>query len=269
MQAGIHSLATKLWYNTRLERSNRGKSPDERTHMLSAVADQAQPVRWPNLRGNLTRYLIQAIVFFGIALVATEPLPAQNRPPEQIHTVLAEFIRGAATRPLPAGDTLVSWYKQPILLHLVHRTPDRVEAAMIRGDAYLGTAILSYSEGRPVEGTVLWTSGDSVLVDVRISAQRDSLLIAGTTTAGFPVPSGAWGIADYGMEDLLVPTLRSLSKMPSPWTVLAYRPFAAKWDTLTVTSVPVGTASYYTLAEPDGKRDWWADYQRLLPMLPK
>ncbi len=239
----------------------------------------------------------------GLALSLATLLPptmgvsAQAPSPERIHEVLSTFVRSAATRPLPSGDTLVSWYKQPILLHLVERTPDHIAEAMIRGEAYLGTASVTYRAGRPVSGAVLWTSGDSVAAQVRFTTTPSTLTLEGTTNAQFASLAAPWGIADYGMEDLLLPTLQALAGVPQPWTVLVYRPFAAKWDTLTVTTAPVSDASLITLTSRDGRRDWWllsaegalvqmlregqdferrpleltplwAVYQRLLPLVP-
>ncbi len=244
----------------------------------------------------LHRSLGLALTITALLQPATR-LAAQAPPPERIHDVLSSFIRGAARRPLPSGDTLVSWYKQPILMHLVERTPEHVSEAMIRGEAYLGTASITYQAGQPVSGAVLWTSGDSVAAQVRFTTTSSTLTLEGTTSAQFAGLTAPWGVADYGMEDLLLPTLSAASGTPQPWTVLVYRPFAAKWDTLTVTSEPVSDASLITLTSGDGKRDWWlvsaegalirmlregqeferrpleltplwAAYQRLLPLVP-
>lgn len=183
---------------------------------------------------------------------------AQAPTPHETHDLLAAFIASHATRPLAAGDTLVSWYDgKPILLHLAQRSPNEVSASMIRGDAYLGTSTVQLANGRPTRAQALWTSGDSVEAQVGITAFADSIRITGTTRAAYPVPKEAWAVADYGMEDLLVPVLSSLGKQPQPWQLLIYRPFAAKWDLVTVTTTALGAGTVYQLADHDGSGNTW------------
>ena len=160
-------------------------------------------------------------------------------------------------RPLASGDTLVSWYDgKPILLHLVQRSPAEVSAAMIRGEAYLGTSTVRHENGRPTRAEALWTSGSSVEAHVVITASTDSVRVASISDKAYPVPTVPWGIADYGMEDFLIPVLASLRDTPQPWQVLVYRPFAAKWDLVTVTATARGNGTLYELDDGDGK-DWW------------
>ncbi len=212
--------------------------------------------------GNLL--LLQLIICRVLACVGAGslllpgPTAAQAPTAHQTHDLLAAFIAAHASRQLASGDTLVSWYDgRPILLHLVQRSQNQVSAAMVRGEAYLGTSAVRLDGGRPTQAQALWTSGDSVETQVVITASADSIRITGTTRAAYPIPKEPWGVADYGMEDLLVPVLASLNGAPQPWRVLIYRPFAAKWDLVTVTASARGKGKLYELTDPDGSKDWW------------
>lgn len=195
-----------------------------------------------------------------LALVAFAPVQARGQAntssPQELHNLIVARVFAVAPRPLPSGDTLVSWYQQPVLFHIVQRAPERVSEAMLRSDGLVGTAEVAFQDGHPTSATVLWTQEDSVATDVQLRVRGDSLLVTGTTKARWLLPSGAWAIADYGMEDLIVPVLRGLPPPPAPQQIIAYRPFAARWDTLTVTNrIPVADAVFYDLANTDGKRD--------------
>jgi hypothetical protein len=128
---------------------------------------------------------------------------------------------------------------------------------MIRGVAFLGTAVVQFVEGRPVKAHSLWTSPDTAPVEVNISTTRDSIVVESAKRSAYPKPPGPWAVADYGMEDLAVPVLQALSEGAQPWQVLAYRPYAGKWDLITVTKQDTAGVTIYRLKNAQGATDWF------------
>jgi hypothetical protein len=120
----------------------------------------------------------------------------------------------------------------------------------------LGVERVRWRSGRLTGFEAVWTRGDSNLATVRGEIAGDTLRITGTSGTTLRVPAGPWAVADYGMEDQLLPALASADSQ-RPLMVVAYRPFAAKWDTLTVTRRPLGDATVFELLNSDGKRDHW------------
>lgn len=191
-------------------------------------------------------------------LLATANLAAQTPTPHQAHDLIAAFIAKRTPTVLPPGDTLVSWYDgKPILFHLYRSAPDSAAEVMIRADAYLGTASVHFRNGRPDRAVAGWSRGDSTPVQVQVEVTADSVVIVGTTRTTYPIPPSPWFVADYGMEDLAVPVLAALPLSRDTTRVLAYRPFAAKWDLLAVTRVDSLGASVYRLVDDKGTVDWW------------
>ena len=178
--------------------------------------------------------------------------------PQEMHDRIVAVYSPRAHRPLPAGDTLVSWYGNPVLFHTVRRGNGEVATGMLRADSLLGTALVTWRHDRPASGDVRWTHGDSIEVDVRLVVDGDTLPVSGREPRGWLLPKIPWAIADYGMEDLAVPLLKSLDfRGAAAVTIAAYRPYGAKWDTLQVTENSVGDGVLYQLRGSDSKRDWW------------
>ncbi len=178
--------------------------------------------------------------------------------PQELHDRIVAVYSTRAHRPLPAGDTSVSWYGNPVLFHTVRRGNGEVATGMLRADSLLGTALVTWRHDRPASGEVRWTHGDSIEVDVRLLIDGDTLRVNGREPRSWLVPKIPWAIADYGMEDLAVPLLKSLDfKGTAAVTIAAYRPYGATWDTLQVTEHSVGDGVLYELRSSDSKRDWW------------
>ena len=196
-----------------------------------------------------------AIAVLLAASLWAHDLAAQN--PQDLHDRIAALFSSRARRPLPAGDTLVSWYGNPVLFHTVRRGGSEIDMGMVRLDRLVGTAFVAWKNARPSVGEVRWTEGDSIVVDVRLAVDRDTLRVSGNQPHSWRLPTMPWAIADYGMEDLTLPLLESLDLQRGPVTIAAYRPYGAKWDTLQVTKRAVGDGVLYELRGSGGKRDWW------------
>lgn len=219
------------------------------------------PVTWHShhSHGMLLAMNLRCVITFVAAanLGAATPLEAQSAmSPQEIHDrIVAAYATRAATA-LPAGDTLVSWYRSPALLHTVRRAADEITTGMLRADSLFGTARVQWVAGQPASFEVRWTKGDSVLIDIVGSAIGDTLRLNGATSLAMALPDLPWAVADYGMEDQLLPLLDSVGAAESI-RIAVYRPFAAKWDTLEVTRQPLRGGTLFELQDSDGSRDWW------------
>ena len=125
----------------------------------------------------------------------------------------------------------------PVLLHTVLRQPDEIQAGMARNDGMIGTVHARFARGSLSSYEAIWTDTSSVARRTTLTRSGDSLRIhepgrADTATA---IPARWWGVADYAMNELLVPPLldHDADGVASPFAV--YRPYPGHWD--------VGTAS--------------------------
>jgi hypothetical protein len=184
--------------------------------------------------------------------VAQEPMSAQ-----ELHDRLVAVIERVAVRPVPAGDTLVSWFRGPVLYTTVARTREHVSSSLVRNDSVVGTAEATWAEDSLRTMDVLWSRGDSVTLSFRAVVYDGTIDVRREGTHSiWDVPSGRWAIADYGMEDQLLPLLESLPEDRDERLAI-YRPFAAKWDTVGVTVAPAEQARVVTITAADGERFRW------------
>ena len=202
------------------------------------------------------RALTIAVAIGCIGPVAARAAQAQMSP-QDLHDRIVAVFSSRASRPLPPGDTLVSWYGNPILFHTIHRDSTETATGMLRADSLLGTARVRWRHDRPGSGDIRWTKGDSLVTNVHLLTDGDTLRVMGRDQHTWPLPRMAWAIADYGMEDQVLPLLQTLNFAAGAITIAVYRPFGAKLDTLQVTSRLVGDGVLYELRGSDGKRDWW------------
>jgi hypothetical protein len=148
---------------------------------------------------------------------------------DRIVTVMARHGRLAS-----AADTFVSWQDGvPILYHTVTRWVDSITAGMERNDPLSGSATVRFANGRVRSASVRWHQGEKEVRAVTIEAIGDSLIVTDPVRRAFSTPRSTWAIADYGMDDLLVAALSSLSS-GREHSVRVFRPYGAKWDSLLV-----------------------------------
>jgi len=191
---------------------------------------------------SYSRPSVRAVaVLFAVALVHPQRAAAQLTAAD-IHARVTEFLATRSPRPLPAGDTLVSWNADhPVLFHTGSRDANGATAGMLRADRMFGWADVRWRGGRPRGFVVQWITPGSTAVDtlnvwgtvegtgMRISRSHKPDTVLTT-------PNGSWAVADYGMEELLVPAFEAANESPSDLAVL--RPYALKWDTLRVSAGP-------------------------------
>jgi hypothetical protein len=131
----------------------------------------------------------------------------------------------------PAADTFVTWGPRPVLFHTVSRRGDQIETAMIRADGLVGAAEVTYSANALARAHVSWQQGAAMMRDVELRVTGDTLIVEDLVRRAYSLPNSPWLVADYGMDDLLIPTFEAL--VPDQRTTIhVYRPYAATWDTI-------------------------------------
>ena len=137
------------------------------------------------------------------------------------------------TRTLPAGDTSYTYTSGPVVLHTTHRTGEVLESSLTRNDGLVGTALAVTDHGLPSQFQALWTTPGDADVSALVSLHGDSVDLGGTRTGSWHRPTGPWAVADEGMEEQLIPILRTLTDT-QPTKLPVLRPYFARWDTLRV-----------------------------------
>lgn len=169
--------------------------------------------------------------------------------------------------PLPAGDTLISWNgDRPVLIHTARRDSSGVTAGMLRFDRMEGIANVRWDPRAPTSFDVRWLTPrqgtvDSLTISGVVTSGRLRLTRSGKQDTVILLPELPWAVADYGMEELLLP----LFDGPPHTTrqqVAVFRPYGSKWDTLSlVTAAPDSAESSWTMAtwiEGEPKEQWRA-----------
>ncbi len=153
------------------------------------------------------------------------------------------------TRPLPGLDTAVTLNGGPVLLHTVLRHSNEVESGMARSDGLIGTAHARFVGGVVETYEAFWTDTSIVPRQISISVSENALRIRepGGHDSTVAIPEHWWGVADYAMNELLVPVFLAhpADGVGAPFAI--YRPYARHWDVGTGSIRPLGenfVASY-------------------------
>lgn len=172
-----------------------------------------------------------------------------------IHDRIAEYFRIVPQGVLPSGDTLVTWRADgPILYHTAQRSGTTVRAGMFRNDALIGAAEVAWAANGPASFSVRWLGNSPLQLQGRV--ENGQLSLSGARDSRITVPTGAWAIAEFGMDDLMLPLIDQLSVNPQP--IAVFRPFAGKWDTVTASVSVRGEFRVMQLVDSKGKRTWCA-----------
>lgn len=146
-------------------------------------------------------------------------------------------------RPLPGLDTSMTVDGGPVLVHTVRRESREIEAGMARNDGMVGTVHARFAGGLVESYEALWTDTAAAARQLSLTMDGDSLRIhePGRTDTTVGIPERWWGVGDYAMNELLVPTFLAhpADGVAAPFAV--YRPYPRHWD--------VGTASLRPLGE--------------------
>lgn len=159
----------------------------------------------------------------------------------------------APARPLPQGDTSVTMVGEQVLVtHTVARTRDAVESAMRRGDGLTGSARSEFDQDLPRHYAVKLARADTaVTLDVERHGGR--LRISGTRTETVSIPRNVrWAVADVGMEEHLIPALRTIPEGTRGLPVAVFRPYSGRWDQLQASVYLVAGATLIQLKSETG-----------------
>ncbi len=140
-----------------------------------------------------------------------------------------------AHRSLPRGDTSVTMAGEKVLLtHTVARSREGIESGLERDDGLQGTARSEFDQDLPRSYTVLWTRADTSIA-LQVQRRGTRLQVSGARTATVPIPRNTrWAIADLGMDEHLIPALRTLPEGTRGLPVAVFRPYSDRWDRLLV-----------------------------------
>ncbi len=171
-----------------------------------------------------------------LALLAAAPLSAQ----------------GPLARSPQADTSLTMVGEQVLVTHTVARTRDGVESGMRRGDGLTGTARSEFDLDLPRHYAVKLAGADrEVALDVERRGGR--LHVSGTRTELVPIPRNVrWAVADVGMEEHLIPALRTIPEGTRGLPVAVFRPSAGRWDQLHASVYQVAGATLIQLSTDAG-----------------
>ena len=179
----------------------------------------------------------------------TDTLPAGLIASESEHHIAAPLARLLA-RALPGRDTTFTFGTRDgkvtgvIFVQTERFDSARVESGIARAYGMVGTVQATYDRGRPRSYEATWTDSAARPVNHRLTVQGDRLVIhedlaldtlpKPATDTTIAVPSGPWMIAEYAMDELLVPIARTLPHDTLLHRVMIFRPTPRHWDTVRV-----------------------------------
>jgi hypothetical protein len=215
----------------------------------------SRPAGSPSTRMRFSLHICLALA--GSLSAGTAKAQSAQDSAQQVHDGITAIIQQHATRPIAVGDTFVGWWPRPVLYSTVRRSPNQVASSLVRADGLVGTAEAQWLGGRQTVTQVLWTQGDSTLLRWEGRIDRGALRFQGGRDTVLALPTLPWVIADYGMEDQMLPLIEQLVARPGRRRVVAYRPFAQKWDTMVVTVTRKKHAILATIENGPGDTDHW------------
>lgn len=218
------------------------------------VDSAAHRAAWIDVRGPVTeRYLFDAVRGRllrrrwdmdlrgrGVAPGATDTVAAGLRSVEVLElddSPRARFLLD----PLPGADSAMTIdlrRRGAILLHTVDRAPDRITSSFARNDGMVGVAIVTLRTGVLQDYQATWADTMRTLRVDRITRHGDSLVLQrpGGRDTSVAIPAGPWGVADYSMEELLVPLLLTVPRDGAPHAISVFRPYPERWERGTATA---------------------------------
>jgi hypothetical protein len=166
----------------------------------------------------------------------------------------AALAAQAPARTLPQGDTSVTMNGEKVLLtHTVVRSPEGVESGLERVDGLQGTARSEFDQDLPRRYTVLWTTADTSIA-LQVQRRGGRLQVSGARTATVPIPRNTrWAVADLGMDEHLIPTLRTVPLGTLGLPLAVFRPYSDRWDRLTVSVLGLVGATLIQLQSESGE----------------
>lgn len=146
------------------------------------------------------------------------------------------------TRDLPGADTTFTFNRGVVFVHTVQHDSTHVASGMARADGLVGTADAHYQRGSVTSLSVTWTDTAATTRRISVLASHDSLHVTDVGRADTLVvaPTAWWGVADYAMGELLVPSLLAHASDTTTAPFAVYRPYPRHWDTGRANIRPLG-----------------------------
>ena len=208
-----------------------------------------------------------SVVAFAVLVVLaacqSAPPPAAVAPaqeelsPEVIHARAAAILSYGLPRRIPAGDTFVTWTPKPALYTTVSRTASTVASSLVSLDGVVGTAESVWEGGLQREVSIRWTQNRATLMELNVRLAAGVIHLAGVRDTALQAPSLPWAVADYGMEDQILPLIQAAGVEKGRLRLAIFRPRASRWDTITIACRRAQGATLATVTAPDGERFFW------------
>lgn len=198
-----------------------------------------------------------------LAACHSAPPPAAVAPaeeelsPEVIHARAVAILSYLPRSAIPAADTFITWTPKPALYTTVSRTDSTVASSLVSLDGVVGTAEAVWEGGLQREVSIRWTQNRAALMELNVRFEAGVIHLAGVRDAALQAPSLRWAVADYGMEDQLLPLIQAAGVDRGRVRLAIYRPRASKWDTITIACRRAQGATLATVTAPDGERFFW------------
>ena len=104
----------------------------------------------------------------------------------------------------------------------------------------LGIARSVWGDAGPLRFSSRWFVKDSADRELDGEIRGDSIRIQGAKDTVFVRPKGIWAVADFGMDEQLIPVLRKLKPGRKLQLMSVLRPYHARWDSLQVSVQDLG-----------------------------
>ena len=185
------------------------------------------------------------------------PAQANQATPEVLHARGVAILSLLSGGTIPAGDIFVTWTPKPDLYTTVSRTDSTVGSHLVSTDGLVGTAEATWQGGRQREVSTRWTKGSATLMQLNVRFEAGVIHLAGARDTALEAPSLPWAVADYGMEDQLLPLIQAPGADTRGVRLAVYRPYQSKWDTISVVCRRTQGATLATETAPDGEHFFW------------
>ena len=127
----------------------------------------------------------------------------------------------------------------------------------MRTDGLVGTAEAIWQGSRQRAVSIRWTKGSTTLMELKVRFEAGVIHLAGARDTALQAPSLPWAVAEYGMEDQLLPLIQAPGVETRGVRLAVYRPHQSKWDTLSVACRRTQGATLATETAPDGEHFFW------------
>ena len=172
----------------------------------------------------------------------------------EFHDHVVGLLQSAASE-LPSGDTLITFANQgPILYHIIDAQSALITSCMLRNDPMIGVTTTRWSDARITAFDVSWSRSGESEYSLHGEVSPAGISITGSHDTVLAIPEIPWTVADYAMEEHLVPLLSRAPLGSGPASVAILRPYPFKWDTVQVAVKDTSGVRFASVTDGSGKR---------------